>query len=91
MQNMSPPTCKHSQPGETYYLSPEAIYLFGVVEEFTADDQKTTLHANIYSEATGWKGGNNLASQLWSLFHSFGLLDLSKGPGKELNVVMDNC
>jgi hypothetical protein len=91
MQNMSLPYFGGEQPGETYYLSPETIYLFGVVEEFTKENQKTTLHANIYSEQDGKKGGNNVASQLWYLFRHLGLLDASKGAAQELNVIMDNC
>ena len=88
-QNMSLPQFGSEQPGQTYYLCPMNIYVFGIVD--TCDD---TLHAKVYGEDVAGKGGNCVASMIMEHVQS----QLVPTPGeanvepiKELNLVMDNC
>jgi len=91
-QNMYLPNFAGSQPGETYYYSPVNGYCFGVVD---ASCQPSQLNAHIYLEDVGKKGGDNVASMLWSQLKIKGLIpeDNSKPAtaAKELNLVFDNC
>jgi len=89
-QNMDVPSYKGQQPGETYYYSPLNVYVFGCAEEFS-DPGKSSLTAFAYPEYNGKKGGDNVASMVIRMLSLKGLLDVSKGTAKALNVVMDNC
>ena len=87
-QNMELPWFGETQPGETYYYTPLAIYNFGVVDvSHPAGDH---LYAHLYKEGDGAKGGNNVASLLMKTLRSLNLLQ-ENTVGKELKVVFDNC
>ena len=86
-QNFGLPYFGSEQPGETYYFSPLNVNCFGVVD-VTLNNH---LHAFVYDEGTGKKGGNNVASLLMKLFESKGLLNHPDGPCEEIVVIMDNC
>lgn len=87
-QNLGLPHYGAEQPGATYYFSPLGVYEFGIVD---ASGERDHLHAYVYPEGTGNKGGNNVASMLMAELRRQGLLDKSEGPSGELNLVMDNC
>jgi hypothetical protein len=57
-QNLDLPHFGGEQPGETFYYSPLNIFQFGVVDPSDND----RLHAFVYDEGDGKKGGNNVAS-----------------------------
>ena len=75
------------QPGETYYYSPLTMNIFGVVDCCLKEDH---LHAYVYDESEGKKGGSNVCSLLMKHFHERNLLN-STDPYKELVLIMDNC
>lgn len=87
-QNMELPFFGASQPGDTYYLSPLGIFCLGVSNVGIEDH---TLNAYIYHEGEGKKGGNNVASLLMKDITDRGWIDATKGPRKELTIIMDNC
>jgi hypothetical protein len=76
------------QPGETFYYSPLNIFVFGVVGP-TDNDR---LHAFVYDEGEGKKGGNNV---LLLILKSLALpeIDLlqNEEAGGKLNFILDNC
>ena len=77
------------QPGETYYYSPLNYNTLGCVDP--SEEGGDRLYAHVYHEGQGKKGGNNVASLIMKQLKYLGLLDRSKGKGKELNIVFDNC
>ena len=88
-QNMSLPQFGKEQPGQTYYLCPLNIYVFGIVD--TCND---SLQAYVYGEDIAGKGGNCVASMFMHHVNKHLLptdSDDDKAPIKELNLVMDNC
>ena len=90
-QNLSVPNFEGEQPGDTYYLSPLTVYLFGVVEaEF---DSEKGLHdqmnAYLWPEYEGDRGANNICSCLKKDFQKRGFFN-SPNFG-ELTIVADNC
>ena len=92
-QNLYVPNFGDEQPGETYYYSPLNAYVFGMV-----DCSSNTLHAHLYMEGEGKKGGNNVASMIWMQLMNQGLfipyndrLPSFWKPLKELNLWFDNC
>ena len=60
-QNINIPHFGEEQPGDIYYLSPKNVYVFGISDP---SKERTILHAYVYEEKTGKKGGNNVASLL---------------------------
>jgi hypothetical protein len=97
-QNMALPHFGSSQPGDTYYLTPLSLYIFGVADmsyigrEGEEEDQS---YAHLYKEAFGEKGGNNVASLVVKSLKQLKLMqnDSNGNPikGKELNLITDNC
>lgn len=87
-QNADIPKFGMEQVGDTYYYSPLSIFIFGAVNYATKK-----LHAFVYPEYEGKKGGNNVSSLFWKTFQIEGILELAhrKGPGKSLTLVFDNC
>ena len=62
-QNLCLPNFEAEQPGDTYYLSPLTVLLFGVVEKAMADGFDR-MNAYIWREFEGDQGVNNIASCL---------------------------
>ena len=88
-QNMSVPQFGSEQPGQTYYLCPMNVYVFGIVD--TADNDR--LYANVYTEDLAGKGGNCVASMIMSHLEKQLAPNNTEdtAPFKEINLVMDNC
>ena len=87
-QNLCLPNFEAEQPGDTFYLSPLTVLLFGVVNNATSDG-KDRMNAYIWREFEGDRGANNIASCL--------LMDLKRRgwfnrPNYcELTYIADNC
>ena len=71
-QNVQLPSHKKDQPGETYFFVPLNIFVLGIVDW---NSEKDHLHAYMYTEAEGGKGGNLVASLIMKYFLDQGLLD----------------
>eukprot|EP00978_Attheya_sp_CCMP212_P039672 scaffold208562_cov36-Attheya_sp.AAC.2 len=84
-QNLDIPHFGDEQPGETYYYSPLSVYCFGTIDCSTTPEH---MHAFIYKEGQGKKGGNNVSSLILCLLQE---KDLLRKGGNELAIVMDNC
>ena len=91
-QNLCLPNFEAEQPGDTFYLSPLTVLLFGVVDNAylaSAADRKDRMNAYIWREDEGDRGANNIASCL--------LMDLKRrgwfnSPNfSELTYIADNC
>jgi len=88
-QNMECPYFGLWQPGNTYYFSLISVFCFGVSNVGIKDH---SLRAYIYLEGEeGKKGRNNVASLLMKHLSETGCIDNTKGPRKELTIIMDNC
>ena len=89
-QNMELPWFGESQPGEVYYYTPLNIFLLGVVN--VVNDH---LHAHLYHEGEGKKGGNNVSSLIMKTLIHLRWIEDEKTPAcdgsQELNIVFDNC
>ena len=84
-QNVQCPFFGKEQPGETYYMSPLTINVFGIND---GNKEQDHLYAYCYNEGIGTKGGNNVASMLMHHLETQGLL---QDNGKHLVLVCDNC
>ena len=84
-QNLGLPHFGDEQPGETYYFSPLSVFCFGTIDCSTLPEK---MHALVYKEGEGKKGGNNVSSLILFLLKEKGIL---KKGGNELSIVMDNC
>lgn len=84
-QNLNLPHLGNEQPGDAYYFSPLSIYTFGICNSVTGH-----LHAYVYDESEGAKGGNNVASLILDYVQT-NLVKVGQPPMKELNIIMDNC
>ena len=71
-QNVQLPSHKKNQPGETYFFVPLNIFVLGIVD---CNSKKDHLHAYMYTEAEGGKGGNLVASLIMKYLSDRGLLD----------------
>ena len=94
-QNMELPSFKNEQPGTVYYFSPLNIYNLGVVNhahvyEGKENDPKEHMYARVYHEGIAKKGMNNVCSLIMKTLSELNLLRDSD-PGKELNIIFDNC
>ena len=85
-QNVQLPSHKKDQPGETYFFVPLNIFVLGIVY---CNSKKDHLHANMYTEAEGGKGGNLVASMIMRYLFDRGLLDGQQR--YKLTIIMDNC
>ena len=87
-QNLCLPNFEAEQPGDTFYLSPLTVLLFGVVNN-ASEDGMDRMNAYIWREFEGDRGANNIASCL--------LMDLKRRGwlGRpnfgELTYIADNC
>ena len=63
---------KKDQPRETYFFVPLNIFVLGIVD---CNSKKDHLHAYMYTEAEGRKGGNLVASLIMKYLFDRGLLD----------------
>ena len=89
-QNLALPYFGSEQPGQTYYLSPLNIFVFGI---YNVSNDK--LDACIYHEGHGKKGGNNVASMIYQYLERHNMIPCNGAKAKEkrekLSIVMDNC
>jgi hypothetical protein len=89
MMNSGLPHFRATQPGDTYYLLPLNIFMFGMADVLAEKDH---LYAHVYHEGKGKKGGNNVASLILKTLRLLGPLIPDGGVSiKELNIVFDNC
>ena len=87
-QNLCLPNFEAEQPGDTFYLSPLTVLLFGVVNNAT-EDGFDRMNAYIWREFEGDRGANNIASCLFKDLKRRGWLN---GPNfGELTYIADNC
>jgi hypothetical protein len=92
-QNMALPAFHKEQPGCAYYYSPLNIYNGGVVDQAFLDENgqiTNLLYAHVYHEGEGKKGANNVVSLVYKTLLLKNLLRAGD-PGKELNIIYDNC
>ncbi len=68
-QNLGVPYFGSEQPENTYYYSPLAVYIFGLVDASCTPEQ---LHAYGYAEDHGGKWGNSVSSLLMKAIHDLG-------------------
>lgn len=68
-------------------MSPLSISKIGLVD---VSGEKDVLHAFLYTEGEGKKGGDNIASLIHEGLKRMGLLNLDD-PIKELILIFDNC
>jgi len=87
-QNLECPYFGSLQLGDTYYFSPISILCFRVSNIGLKDHP---LWACLYLEGEGKNGGNIIASLLMKHLVEMGCTNKTKGPQKELTVIMDNC
>ena len=85
-QNIQLPSHKKDQPGKTYFFVPLNIFVLGIVD---CNSKKDHLHAYMYTEAEGGKGGNLVASLIMKYLFDRGLLDGQQR--YKLTIIMDNC
>lgn len=87
-QNMDLPHFGGEQPGDSYYFSPLAVYLFGI-----ADHSTDVLSAYLYHEGVGKKGGDNVVSLIHKKLKDDGIFELAEmhGAGERMIFVFDNC
>ncbi len=83
-QNMEFPWLGAEQAGEMYYYTPSSVYCFGLVN--TAHNYNDGMHevsdhmhAHVYEECMGGKGGSNVASLIRRGLGPKGMNCLHKG------------
>ena len=84
-QNLNLPHLGNEQPGDAYYFSPLSLYTFGIYNSVTGH-----LHAYVYDESEGSKGGNNVALLTLDYIQT-NLVKVGQPPMKKLNIIMDDC
>ena len=89
-QNLGLPNFEAEQVGDTYYLSPLTIFVFGVNDDSRPGGISDKMNVYIWSEGSGKRGANNIASCLLKDYTKRGFFNdgLNKG---SLNVIADNC
>jgi hypothetical protein len=75
------------QPDASYYLSHKNVHTLGIAD---LSYMKPILHAYVYEEGTGKKGGNNVASIIMKHLSENGVLEPTK-KGAKLTLLFDNC
>ena len=85
-ENVQLPSHKKDQPGEIYLFVPLNVF---VLEVWACNSLKDHLHACMYTEVEGGKGGNIVASLIMKYLLDQGLLDEMKQ--YKLTIIMDNC
>ena len=85
-QNIQIPSFLKDQPGAVYFLVPLNVYCLGIVDYNSIEDH---LHAYIYLEAEGGKGGNEVPPLIMKYLFDKGYLnDTSQ---LDLSIIMENC
>ena len=85
-QNIQIPSFLKDQPGAVYFFVPLNVYCLGIVD---CNSLKDHLHAYMYSEAEGGKGGNEVETLIMKYLFNKGYLD---GITQlDLTIIMDNC
>jgi hypothetical protein len=87
-QNLCLPNFEGDQPGDTYYMSPLTVYLFGVVDN-SPQNGGDQMNAFIWQEFEGDRGANNIASCLLRDLKLRGMM--SRPNFGELVYIADNC
>jgi hypothetical protein len=87
-QNLSLPSFESEQPGDTYYLTPLTVLLFGIVDNAPMDG-KERMDAFIWREFEGDRGANNIVSCLVKFFKM--KIFFSAPNYDELTLIADNC
>ena len=87
-QNLCLPNFEAEQPGDTFYLSPLTVLLFGVVDNAT-EDGLDRMNAYIWREFEGDRGANNIGSCLLMNLERKGWLN--RPNFAELTYIADNC
>ena len=88
-QNLGIPNFEGEQPGDTFYLTPLTVLLFGVVDNTTQVAGKEHMNAYVWQEFEGDRGANNIASCLLRDLKLRGLLNQPNHG--ELVYIADNC
>ena len=68
---LSLPNFASEQPGDTYYYSPLRCHCFGMLVDCSTDPIR--LAAMLYTKDVAKKGGNNVASLMWSNLERLGI------------------
>ena len=89
-QNLALPNFAAEQVGDTYYLTPLTIFVFGVNDDSRPDGTSDHMNAYIWSEGVGKRGANNIASCLLKDYRKRGYFDGGHNTGS-LNIIADNC
>ena len=96
-QNLALPNFEGEQPGDTYYLSPITVCLFGSVDNSRAYNRNADrcigedhMNAYIWHEQDGKRGMNNIASCLYKDYQRRGYFEGGKHEDS-LTVIADNC
>ena len=92
--NIALPNFEAEQPGDTYYMTPLNVFVFGVVDNST--EKKSKMNTYLWSEADGRRGANNIASCLLKDFEKRGFFDRGEdgeelAPFESLTICADNC
>ena len=88
-QNLNLPNFEGEQPGDTYYMSPLTVLLFGVVENATEDGYDRMNAYIVWREFEGDRGANNITSCLLMDLKRRGWL--SRPNYGRLTYIADNC
>ena len=94
-QNIELPFLGDQQPGDTYYLTPKSVYVFGMVDmahkyNDIVQSVGEHLHTHVYSEKESDKGSNNVASLIMKTLTNLNVLRDGEAGGK-LTIFFDNC
>lgn len=90
-QNLDLPHFGNEQPSETYYYTPQSIFIFGI-NDMSLDH----LHAYVYPEDRGKKDANAVSSLLLHYLKERGIIMKLSRSGKvirsyKLTIACDNC
>ena len=89
-QNLALHNFAAEQMGDTYYLTPLTIFVFGVNDDSRLDGTSDHMNAYIWSEGVGRRGANNIASCLLKDYRKRGYFDGGHNTGS-LIIIADNC
>jgi hypothetical protein len=86
-QNVERPFLGDQHPGETYYLSPTSVVVFGMVDmthayHYVYEMISEHLHTQVYPEKVGDMGSNNVASLIMKTLSQLDALREGKPRGK---------
>ncbi len=86
-QNIELPFLGDQQPGDTYYLTPKSVYVFGMVDmahkyNHIVQSVGEHLHTHVYSEKEGDKGSNIVAYLIMKTLTNLDVLRDGEAGGK---------